>query len=121
MAFLGTVGFSLHMRCTLETFSTILTVHLAWHCAVHAPAFRCDWEIFVTLEAGTSAVSRAWNFFPCGIHVIWFCIFVALPHGLEQPLLSVIEHVDQIRGGGTQLMTTAMKGGSIGETRPFTS
>ena len=56
MAFLGTVGVSLHMRCILETFSSIFPVFLAWHCAVHAPAFRCHWEIVATLEAGISAV-----------------------------------------------------------------
>ena len=46
----------------LATFSSTLPVFSAWHCVFHAPAFRCHWEIFATLEAGTCAGSRAWNF-----------------------------------------------------------
>ena len=35
------------------------------------PVFRCHWEIFATLEAGTCAGSRAWHFFSR----LPFCLF----------------------------------------------
>ena len=40
----------------------------AWHCVFHAPAFRCHWEIFAALEAGTCARCHVENV----LHVTFF-------------------------------------------------
>ena len=78
LACLGSIAFSLHMVwktvlfllpfsfalcCILATFSSMFPVFFAWHCAFHAPAFRCHREIFAMLEVCTCGGSRVWNFF----------------------------------------------------------
>ena len=76
LALLGTIAFCFHtLQRTALFFSSFFCAHGCLHdCLLDvsrllgltlrpsAPVFRCHLETFDTLEAGTCAGSRAWNF-----------------------------------------------------------
>ena len=83
MAFLGTVGVSLHMRCILETFSSIFPVLLGLALRRSRSGFPMPLGNCCHAGGRHFRSKPCVELFPCGIHVIWFCCFVALLHCLE--------------------------------------
>ena len=63
--------FHLHVVTLSPTSPLLFSSFPVWHCVSHALALRCHGEIFVKLEAGTYAGSRAW------ILASRFCVIVS--------------------------------------------